>query len=314
MTSVDAPVTSIDAPAPRVYTTLITSTWSMPGQDWGNFCAIQPITQEMWIDSFRLGSATDPTNDHQLLYVTSTPPASCAPQLDDTDSIIYGAGDAGGSGNPLQEVDLPANMAVHLLPGTSLVLNSHIDNSAPGTTTVNGESVIEAHAIENPNPAQLTAVDMVLAGDAQLDVPANMPAPPAQNSLYQVTGTCYPTAMASEQWHIVMLWPHMHQSGRVATVSIEHAGASTTILNDSNYSISTDSYYVPVANGLVDTGDELNVECSLTNQHNFALDQDGETMPDSQGGALCWTGVYKWPAGYNQNVTSPYGCVVGHSQ
>ncbi len=305
----DTPPT-IDAPAPVGDTpdagwswqSLISNNWSMPSMTAGIRCSTLPITQEMWIDGFRPGADMNAENDHQFVIVTSDSSCLGDRALESVDELIYGVG-LGSNG----QLELPAGTAVHVVPSTTstplyLMLYDHIANET--TSTITGTSSIDVHFVADPTTVAHD-VDMVLGGGT-FSMPANDPS-------YAVNGPCQPAVSDGYQWHLVALWPHMHESGMHATVEV----GGTTVL-DTAYSYLDEQTYV-VPDTLVDTNAVLDVGCSLMNANAFALNY-GEIQPEMCAtppcSSVCWTGLYKYPTGTDPSSAmgvphGPEACVKG---
>ena len=285
---------------------LISNNWSMAAGQSGIKCETMPITQEMWIDGFRPAAAMDPANDHQFVIVTPDTGCDVMRPLNPEDELIYAAGL--GSDASDAQLAFPAGIAVHVTPknaanqSLNLVLYDHISNE--GATPITGTSAIEVHTVADPTTV-VHEVDMVLAGQSNFMAPAN-------DAPYTTTpGACFPTTADGYQWHLVALWPHMHESGTHLTVSI--AGQATSVY-DADYHYQHEGTYL-LPDTLVDTGVELDVSCTLTNANPVALTYD-EYIPEPDGKTVCWTGLYKYPTGTDPNKTghTPYGpeaCVAG---
>ena len=289
----DGPPPMIDAPmtddgtgdAAWSWQSLISNSWSMIAPPTGTpaeagiSCSTLPITQEAWIDGFRPAGDMSPENDHQFLIVTSNPACSGDRLLGAGDELIYGVG-LGSNG----QLQLPAGTAVHVVPSTTtplyFMLYDHIVNET--TSKITGTSTIEVHYVDDPTTVAHD-VDMVLGGGTFSMLPANDPS-------YAVNGPCAPTQSPGYQWHVVALWPHMHESGTHATVTI----GATTILDTAYSYLQEQTYAIP--DTLLDTNAELDVTCTLANAHPFTLSYD-EVKPESEGFSVCWTGLYKCPTG-----------------
>jgi len=287
---------------------LISNTWTEAAGQSNVRCTLVPITQEMWIDGFRPAAAMNPANDHQFVIVTPNS-GGCGSMLDrplySQDELVYAA----GLGSDVSEAQftLPAGLAVHLTPtnlaGQSLylILYDHIANE--GTSAVSDTSSIEVHVVADPTTVA-HEVDMVLGGNGEFTVPTG-------DTPMTVDGPCTPTTAAGYQWHLVGVWPHMHESGQHVTVSI--AGQATPIY-DAAYDYQHEGTHL-VRDTLVDTGAELDVRCTLANANPVALSYD-EIMPEPDGRTVCWTGLYKYPTGTDPNLAThtpvgPEACVVG---
>jgi hypothetical protein len=257
-------------------------------------CMSVPITQEMWIDGFRLGSNNADDDDHQLLLVSPVSVENGECELSSSDELIYAAGLGANS-----ELALPAGTAVHVTPSMGyLALYDHLVNDT--TSTITGSTTIEIHQVADPATV-VHDVDMVLGGMGSFTITPSAPT---------TTGHCYPTHTAGYQWNVIALWPHMHESGTHVSVAVE--GASAPML-DTNYSYLDEHWYpVPEAQQLVDTNAVLDVTCTMANA-TTALEY-GEIQPESQGQTVCWTGIYKWPTGTDPSMATgvtygPEDCV-----
>ena len=277
--------------------TLITNNWSVLAGRSGITCTTIPITQEAWIDGFRPAGPMDPANDHQFVIISPNATCSGTQPLGQDDELIYAAG-LGSA-----DLELPAGTAVHLVPGTSTPLNlmlyDHVVNDTGAT--IDGTSAIEAHYVIDPTTV-VHDVDMVLGGEGTLSVPAN-------NQPTQATGPCLPTSgTPGYQWHLVALWPHMHESGTHVTVGIQ----GQTPFFDEAYDYQHERTYT-IPDTLVDTGAQLDVTCTLQNANPSTLTY-GEFLPEAQGNTVCWTGLYKYPTGTNPSTApgtyyGPEACV-----
>jgi hypothetical protein len=293
------------ADAAWAWSTAITNSWSLGAAAAGMTrasiaCVSIPITQEMWIDGFRLGADNSDDDDHQLLMVSpsSVENGACTVQpLPSSDELIYAAGLGSNS-----ELALPAGTAVHVTPSMGyLVLYDHLVNDT--TSAITGSTTIEIHQVADPATVAHD-VDMVLGGG-----PSSLMISPTHQTQ---TSFCTPTQTAGYQWNVIALWPHMHDSGTHITVSV--AGAAAPIL-DTDYSYLDEHWYpIPEAQQLVDTNAELDVTCTMA-KVTGTLGYD-EIKSESQGDTVCWTGIYKWPTGTDPSTAQgvPYGpevCVDG---
>jgi hypothetical protein len=121
-----------------------------------------------------------------------------------------------------------------------------------------------------------------------------------------VASFCEPAVTAGYEWNIVGLWPHLHESGQHVNVAI----AGTNILNTDYTYVNEQTYMVSAT---VDAQQDLSVTCTL--QGSTALSYD-ELKPESAGGTVCWTGIYKWPTGNDPSTATgltygPETCVQG---
>jgi hypothetical protein len=308
----DGPSRTIDAPSsidsgPTAdawqWQTLISNNWSTsaqsPGQG-GISCASIMVNQDMWVDGLRSSAMTE-ENDHQFLILTAD--SSCNPTsprvLEPYDQLLYGAG-LGSN-----ELDLPAGTAVHIAPAISvngtlkqayLMLYDHVVNTG---STGSGTSTVDVHVVDSSTVQH--DVDLMLAGQGTLDVPAN-------DQLTNAVGKCDPVVSPGYSWNVVALWPHMHESGTHATVSINGTNAL-----DTAYAYTNEQPYM--VDAVIDPMQQLSVTCTLQNAGSETLSYN-EFNPETAGGTVCWTGVYKWPTGNDPSTAQgvPYGpetCVDG---
>jgi hypothetical protein len=282
--AIDAPSNSIDSNTTAdawQWSTLITNDWSQASNAPTISCKTMLVQQDMWIDGFRSSAMTE-ENDHQFLILT--PNSTCPGNnylFGENDELLYGAG-LGAN-----EVDLPAGTAAHVTPtimvnGTPqtafLMLYDHLDAG-----TASGASSIEVHTVEQASVQH--DVDLMLAGQGTI----NMPTEPASS-------TCIPAAASSYTVNVVGLWPHMHESGQHVTVSV----AGTNIL-DTDYTYANEQTYMQSAT--ITSQQNLSVTCTLQSSATLTYN---ELKPESAGGTLCWTGIYKWPTG-SDPVAFNYG-------
>ena len=294
-----------DGAASWSWQSLVAESWTAPAPSYNLNCAQIPITQEMWIDGFRPAAGMGAGNDHQIALVTqvATPDGDCSSRpLEDGDQLIY----ASGLGSN-EELRLPAGTAVHLVPGTAaqpnyVMLYSHVSNETGATLT--GTSGVDVHVVADPTTVAHD-VDMILGGQAAFNVPDD-------DAAHVVPALCSPAAAAGYQWHLVAVWPHMHESGTHATITIEDASLTpiTTVL-DTDYSYANEQFY-PANDALVDTGDTIAFQFTMQNAGAKALTYN-ELLPESVGYTLDWAGIYKYPTGddASSGAHGPEACVRG---
>jgi hypothetical protein len=296
---IDGPATTgSDAGVDAAWTwqTLITNTWTMPANASGISCHTIPITQEAWIDGFRPAGPMDPANDHLFVMITSSSSCSGTQPLGPSDELIYAAGLG------MADLELSAGTAVHVAPGTSstlyLKLYDHVSNET--SSPISGTSAIEAHYVADPTTV-VHDVDMVLGGLGSFSIGAGTDA--------VKVGQCTPTTTPGYQWHLVALWPHMHESGTHVSVGFQ----GQTPFFDEAYDYQHERTYT-IPDTLVDTNALLDVSCTLQNANPVTLTY-GEFVPEAMGNTVCWTGLYKYPTGTDPSTApgtfyGPEACVV----
>jgi len=268
----------VDHDAGPTWQTLISRSWSLQpqGEEWE--CTRVQVPSEMWISGFR--ALAPASTDEMIVTVsaTATPIGEydcSAANVDPT--MVY----AGGLGT--DDLVFPAGAAVHLLAGQYLNLNLHL--SQTGATTLTGTSGV---LVQTVAPVQ-HEVDMFFAGTVVISLPSN--------STHTQQGGC----SAASDYHIVALWPYMHQLGTHQQFVVADSATSTaTTLLDADYSFTSQVNH-PIASALVQSGDTLTTTCTWVNT-------TGATVGEGDGIASeqCFTGVYEY-----STPGSMYSCVTG---
>jgi hypothetical protein len=260
-------------PPPPGFTSLINRSWSIPPGATNIYkCVRIKTTEDMWIAGFHADSP--PGSHHSVVTISTTSQQTgeydcSAGTLDN--QMLYAAGVG------TDDLLFPTGVAMHIPVGTFINLNLHLfnatDNPLSGTS---GVSVKTVAAAEVQNEA-----DMMFSGNINFTI-QNTGQP------VQVTGGC----MAPTDWHIFTLWPHMHQIATHQQWSFTHNGTKTTLLDD-DYTFEEQRNY-PIAETLVRKGDEIQTVCTYINNTNGPIG-----FGDGSDKEMCFTGMYKYPAGGN---------------
>jgi len=122
---------------------------------------------------------------------------------------------------------------------------------------------------------------MMFSGTININIPSdNMP--------HNATGGC----TAPTDWHVFTLWPHMHQTATHQKWSYTHAGQNHVLLDDA-YMFEEQKNY-PIADTLIAKGDTIQTVCTYVNNTGVTM-----TFGDGSDKEMCFTGMYKYPAGGN---------------
>ncbi|MFT3699184.1 MAG: hypothetical protein QM831_38915 [Kofleriaceae bacterium] len=266
-----------DAYVPPGYQMLISGDWTLPAPTSGSVemykCVKLKVPQDMWINSFRSLAPTG--SHHEVLTITDTASqlgvvTDCSPNESLMDKeMLYAAGVG------TDDFTFPDGVAIHLTAGTYINLNLHLfnasDNPLTGTSGVLVKTVDQASVVNE--------AAMVFGGRLPFTIPAA-----AQP--YQVTGTC----SAAADFHIVALWPHMHQIATHQSIQL-----NGTMLLDTDYSF-TDQKNYPIADTLVKASDTLTTTCTYMNTTGAAV-SFGEYTEDE----MCFSGMYRYPPSNSAN-------------
>jgi len=252
------------------WTPLISRTWTLGPGGQNYECRRIQVPTEMWISGFR--AMSPPGTHHSVLTISTN-----SSQLGDYDcsagnldlQMLY------ASGVNTDDLVFPAGMAVHIPAGQYINLNLHLFNATDNT--LNEESGV---LVQTVPASQVThEIDMVFSGTFNINIPSD-------GQPHTATGGC----AAPTSWNIFALWPHMHQTATHQTFTVTHAGTPATLL-DTPYMFTEQRNY-PMAQTLINQGDQITTTCTYVNT-------TGQTINfgDSSTKEMCFTGIYKYPAG-----------------
>ena len=283
----DAPGSTTDAPAPfdgpnaEGWTPLISRGWNLAAGATNTYkCTRIQVANDMWVEGFR---AQSPQGTHHSVLTISTSSTQTgdydcsAGSLDN--EMLYAAGVG------TDDLNFPAGVAMHIPAGTYINLNLHLfnasDNAISGTSGVLVKIVQQADVVHE--------ADMMFSGSFLINVPSD-------NAPHVVHGNC----QAPTDWHVFTLWPHMHQTAtHQKWTYTEGTNAPVTMLDD-DYVFAEQKNY-PIADTLIKSGDQIDTYCTYVNN-------TGSTMMFGDGSdkEMCFTGMYKYPAGGNL-----FACAMG---
>lgn len=293
-----------DAAVPPGFVKLIARTWSLqPGQLDTYRCTRIQVPSDMWVSAFQLEG---PTGTHHAV-LTFDPNDTAHPDAGDyncvasdgllNNQMIYAAGIG------TQDFALPDGVAIHLAAGQWINLNLHLfdatDNALSGESGVFVKTVPQAQVVHE--------ADMMFSGTFTIDVPSD-------GNPHVATGGC----TAPTDWHVFALWPHMHKTGTGQQFIVNDNGTVSTLLNINNYSFTEQRNYTMEAlmgqpDFMVHAGDTITTTCTYVlpaqscnattpcslGTCNMADHLCHMQFGDSSDSEMCFTGMYKYPAGGN---------------
>jgi hypothetical protein len=263
---------AIDAPIATGWTPLISRAWVVPPGSADTYKCIRiAITEEIWVSGFR---AIAPPGTHHTVVTVSTN----GDHVGEHD-CMDGSGDMQmlyASGVGTDELSFPEGVAIKLVPGQYLNLNLHLFNASD--TPLTGTSGVEAF---RRDPAGVVhEADMTFVGTMDIAIPGD-------GQPHTVTGGC----VLDRGWNMFAVWPHMHQHATHQSFRITKAGVVTTILDNKPYSFDEQTNY-PIAPMRLEPGDRVETSCTYVNTTGAPVHYG-----DSSNQEMCYTGVYKYPAG-----------------
>ena len=270
---VDAGPDALDGATADGWTPLIARSWSLaPGATNTYKCTRIQITSDLWVTGFRASSP--PGTHHEVLTIstsnTQTGDYDCGALNLDT-QMLYAAGVG------TDDLRFPAGVAMHLPAGTYINLNLHLFNA-----TDNPLADRSGVLVKTVSPAEVQhEADMMFSGTFSINIPNDGQPHTAQ-------GGCTVPA----DWHIFTLWPHMHQTAVHQTWTYARGGTPTTLLDD-DFRFTEQRNY-PIADTLLRKGDVINTVCTYVN-----TTRDPIGWGDGSDKEMCFTGMYKYPAGGN---------------
>jgi len=266
---VDAGVT------PGGFVELIGRDWEVPPGSADTYkCRRIMITEDMWISGFR---AIAPTGTHHTVVTFS----NNSTMLGDYDcsvgsldiQMLYAAGVG------TDELMFPPGVGMKLRAGQFVNLNLHLFNATD--TAISGTSGIEVKRVTEAEV--LHEADMTFAGTMDINIPPDgLP--------HTTTGGCNVPAGG---WNVFTLWPHMHQFATHQKFVITPQGGAPQVLLDDAYSFSEQINY-PMADTFIPAGTRVDTTCTFVNNGPGTV-----TFGDSSNQEMCFTGLYKYPAGGN---------------
>lgn len=261
------------------YTTLVSRPWMLSIGEQGYQCRHVQLTQDYWINSFRVIAPVG--THHTVVYIetatTQTGDFACSAgtgAFGGNSEMMYAAGVG------TDDLTFPDGIAVHLKAGTWITLNLHLFDQQDNP--LQGESGV---AVKTIDPSTVVhEVDMTFSGTTNITVPND-------GQTHTATGGC----TVSQDTHVFALWPHMHQIGTHQTFAI-----NGTAKLDTPYMFTEQKYY-PNPEFVLHAGDRVDTTCSYVNPTTAS---GNVGFCDSSTCEMCFTGIYKYPAGGGE-----FGCV-----
>jgi hypothetical protein len=274
----------LDAPQPfksdagNGWQTLINGKWEVPPGEETYHCVRFTIPETVSINSFR---AVSPAGTHHTLLTLvdkANAPDGSAPCSSGTN----GPRSITGSGVGTNEWSLPAGVVMQLEPGTQLLLNLHLFNVTEKPIT--GVSGMHMKVIPDAEVKHLA--EGILAGPTSLNIPVGGPS--------KVSGGC----TMSHDVNLFAVSPHMHQLG-VYLKAVAHSSVmGDVVLSDAPYSFEEQIVISLPREVPMKKGDKISVECTFQNTTDKPV-----TFGESTLSEMCFTGVYRYPAG-----TTSFSC------
>jgi hypothetical protein len=264
---------AIDSASPDGWTPLIARSWTLsPGATNTYKCVRIRVDNDMWIAGFR---PTAPLGTHHSVLTISPAGAQlgeyeCSPGSLDS-QMLYAAGVG------TDDLLFPPGVAMHLTAGTFINLNLHLFNATDNQLA--DRSGVQVKVVQ---PADVVhEADMMFSGTFSINIPND-------GEPHTAAGGC----TAPTDWHIFTLWPHMHQTAVHQTWTITRSGTPDTLLDDDFLFEEQRNY--PIADTLVRRGDRIDTVCTYINNTKAVM-----TWGDGSDREMCFTGMYKYPAGGN---------------
>jgi hypothetical protein len=253
------------------WTPLISRTWSLGAGLETYKCRRIQVPSEMWVGGFRAMSPTGTHHEVLTISTTSTPVGDYDCVAGNLDvKMLYAAG------VNTDDLVFPAGMAVHLPAGTYINLNLHLFNATDNE--LDQESGVLVKTVEATQVSH--EIEMTFSGNMHFSIPAHQTA--------TIQGGC----AAIQDYHVFALWPHMHQIATHQSFTVTHSGTPTKLL-DADYQFTEQRNY-PLAETIIQNGDQITTACTYNNTTDNTI-----TFGDSSTEEMCFTGIYKYPAGDN---------------
>ncbi len=266
------------APIPPGYSRLVGRTWSLPaGQADTYRCVRFTVPTDTYVTNI---VAQAPAGTHHTVLSISAGNAA-GPDGEYNCSVgTLGRPMLYASGVGTDPLDFPTNVGLKIAAGTQVHLNLHLFNATDQAIAGDSAILIKTTPTQPPMLAE-----MVFAGKIVFSIPKN-------TTGFQVGGGCDVTT----PYQLFAYWPHMHMAAIHSKLELTHL-QNTTVIHDSAYTFSEQSYYKPPAEISVAQGDHIQVTCTYNNSTNAAI-----PFGDSSNQEMCFTGLYRYPT-QNASVT-----------
>jgi hypothetical protein len=259
--------------SPDGWTPLVGRSWTLPPGATNTYkCVRIRVDNDVWISGFR---AAAPLGTHHSVLTISPAGAQlgeyeCGPGSLDS-QMLYAAGVG------TDDLLFPPGVAMHLAAGTFINLNLHLFNATDNPLADRSGVLVKVVQLADV----VHEADMMFSGTFSINIPND-------GERHTAAGGC----TAPTDWHIFTLWPHMHQTAIHQTWTITRNGTPTTLLDDDFLFEEQRNY--PIADTLVRRGDRIDTVCTYINNTETVM-----TWGDGSDREMCFTGMYKYPAGGN---------------
>ncbi|HTL37867.1 MAG TPA: hypothetical protein VL326_32270 [Kofleriaceae bacterium] len=258
---------------------LISRQWSAIAGSEEFDCRGQQVTEDMYISGFR---ALAPSGTHHTLLTIDTDHSAPVGNFDcnglniaDAEPLLYG----GGLGT--NDFLFPQGVAIKIPAGSWLQLYLHIENTSDATETET--SGVEVQTV--PASDVVHEADMFFVGKRMFTVPENMTVgAPVASGTYSLTTSCGSVG----DWHILGMWPHMHEHATHQKVAITRAGNTMSTPLDIAFDFKEQRNYA--MDFVVPANDRFELTCTWLNDTGYVLPSG-----DSAGAEMCYAGAYVYP-------------------
>jgi hypothetical protein len=266
------PDAAIDASIPPGWSMLISRSWTLPAGTQTYKCTRAQVPTDMWINGFQ---SLQPLGTHHEVVTIDTNGTAVGDYDCTAGDGTLNAEMLYAAGIHTDDLVFPTGVAVHLAAGTWINLNLHLfdvsDNAESGTSGVLVKTIDAAAVVHE--------ADMTFAGTFNISIPSD-------NQPHTASGGC----IAPTDWHVFTLWPHMHQLGTHQKLVVTHGGVPSTQL-DTPYMFTEQRNY-PMPETIYHAGDQITTTCTYVNNTGAPV-----MFGDSSTAEMCFTGLYKYPAG-----------------
>jgi hypothetical protein len=274
--------TSDDPPEePSDWSRLIGRPWSVPENVLDVYKCTRILVEEtMYVTGFR--SEAPLGSHHAVLTYSVTQDGPMGDYDCDVSTLDFRMLYASGVGT--DDLIFPEDVGIEIKAGWYLHLNLHLFNS--GDAAISGDSGVAVRALTSPPPK---LADMTFAGDMDLAIPPT-------GAPHVETGGC----TLGTDYDVFALWPHQHQFGIHHKFEIVKNGVPNVLI-DTPYNFEEQRNWKLDQPLHFTAGDQVNVECTYMNPGPGTIE-----WGDSSTEEMCFTGMYKYPAG-----GILFGCVTG---
>jgi len=269
----DENVDPVDGASADGWTAMLGRSWTLAHGATNTYkCTRISVDNEMWIAGFR---AAAPLGTHHTVLTISPSGGQigdydCGAGSLDT-QMLYAAGVG------TDDLLFPPGVAIHLPAGTFINLNLHLFNATDNPLA--DRSGVLVKVVQRADV--VNEADMMFSGTFSINIPND-------GQRHTAAGGC----TAPIDWHVFTLWPHMHQTAVHQTWTITHNGTATSLIDDDFLFEEQRNY--PIPDTVIRKGDRIDTVCTYINNTKVTM-----TWGDGSDREMCFTGMYKYPAGGN---------------